>query len=109
VAAVLAQNIALLTAFSILAVLILTGAAVSVGGVIGFLVLIIPHITRFIMGTDYRWIIPVSALFGALLLVLSDIVSRLVNAPFETPVGAITSLIGVPFFFYLACGGAGQS
>ncbi|HLR61684.1 MAG TPA: iron ABC transporter permease [Lentibacillus sp.] len=109
VAAGLGQNNALLKAFSILAVLILTGAAVSVGGAIGFLGLIIPHITRFIMGTDYRWIIPVSALFGALLLVLSDIVSRLVNAPFETPVGAITSLIGVPFFFYLARGGGGQS
>ncbi|WP_010529908.1 FecCD family ABC transporter permease [Lentibacillus jeotgali] len=111
VAAGLGQNNALLKILGILSVLILTGAAVSVAGSIGFLGLIVPHITRFIIGTDYRWLIPVSALFGALLLVLSDIVSRLVNAPFETPVGAITSLIGVPFFLYLARGknGGGQS
>ncbi|TFJ93569.1 FecCD family ABC transporter permease [Lentibacillus salicampi] len=111
VAAGLGQNNVLLKILGILTVLILTGAAVSVAGSIGFLGLIIPHITRFMMGTDYRWIIPVSALFGALLLVLSDIVSRLINAPFETPVGAITSLIGIPFFLYLARGknGGGQS
>ncbi|MUK90049.1 iron chelate uptake ABC transporter family permease subunit [Ornithinibacillus sp. L9] len=91
----------------ILSVLILTGAAVSIAGAVGFVGLIVPHITRFIMGTDYRWIIPSSAIFGALLLVLADIGSRLINAPFETPVGAITSLIGVPFFLYLARGSGG--
>lgn len=98
----LGQNNLIIKIIGVLAVLILTGAAVSVAGSIGFVGLIVPHITRFIMGTDYRWIIPASAAFGALLLVLSDITSRLVNAPFETPVGAITSIIGVPFFLYLA-------
>jgi iron complex transport system permease protein len=107
VATGLGQNNLLIKSFGIIAVLILTGSAVSVAGVIGFVGLIIPHLTRFIVGTDYRWIIPTSALFGALLLVLSDVASRFVNAPFETPVGAITSLIGVPFFLYLARGSSG--
>lgn len=107
VAVGLGQNNIVIKILGILTVLILTGAAVSVAGAIGFMGLIIPHMSRFIMGTDYRWIIPSSALFGALLLVLSDIVSRLINAPYETPVGAITSLIGVPFFLYLARGSSG--
>jgi iron complex transport system permease protein len=98
----LGQNNLLIKALGIIAVLILTGAAVSIAGAVGFVGLIVPHITRFIMGTDYRWIIPSSAIFGSLLLVLSDVASRLINAPFETPVGAVTALIGVPFFLYLA-------
>lgn len=103
----LGQNNLHIKLLGIVSILILTGAAVSIAGVVGFVGLIVPHITRFIIGTDYRWIIPSSILFGALLLVLSDIVSRLINAPFETPVGAITSLIGVPFFLYLARGNGG--
>jgi iron complex transport system permease protein len=103
----LGQNNMLIKVLGIVSILILTGAAVAVAGAVGFVGLIVPHIARFIIGTDYRWIIPTSILFGALLLVLSDLVSRLVNAPFETPVGAITSLIGVPFFLYLARGSGG--
>ncbi|MBY7143935.1 iron ABC transporter permease [Virgibacillus sp. NKC19-3] len=103
----LGQNNILTKILGIFAVLVLTGAAVSIAGAVGFVGLIIPHITRFIMGTDYRWIIPSSAIFGGLLLVLSDVVARGINAPFETPVGAITSLIGVPFFLYLARGSGG--
>ncbi|THG91949.1 ferrichrome ABC transporter permease [Alkalihalobacillus alcalophilus ATCC 27647 = CGMCC 1.3604] len=83
-------------------VLLLTGAAVSVSGVIGFVGLIVPHITRFLVGLDYRWIIPCSAILGGLLLVLADIVGRTINPPFEIPVGAVTAIIGVPFFLYLA-------
>lgn len=85
-----------------LVVLLLTGAAVSVSGTIGFIGLVIPHITRFLVGVDYRWIIPCSAVLGGLLLVIADTASRMVNPPFETPVGAITALVGVPFFLYLA-------
>ncbi|MFC4559233.1 FecCD family ABC transporter permease [Virgibacillus kekensis] len=107
VATGLGQNNLIIKVFGIITVLILTGAAVSVAGVVGFIGLIIPHMARFIIGTNYSWIIPTSAVFGALLLVLADVVSRLVNAPFETPVGAITSLIGVPFFLYLARGSSG--
>lgn len=104
----LGQNNTLIKILGILVVLILTGVAVSVAGSVGFIGLIIPHMTRFIIGTDYRWIIPTSAVFGALLLVNADIVARLINAPFETPVGAVTSVIGVPFFLYLARGSGGD-
>jgi iron complex transport system permease protein len=101
----LGQNNTLIKIAGIVVVLILTGAAVAVAGAVGFIGLIIPHISRFIVGTDYRWIMPSSAIFGALLLVNADLVARMINAPFETPVGAITSIIGVPFFLYLARGG----
>ncbi|MGE6630047.1 FecCD family ABC transporter permease [Bacillus sp. NPDC077027] len=88
--------------FGILAVVLMTGAAVSVAGSVGFIGLVIPHVTRFLVGVDYRWIIPCSAILGAVLLIYADIAARLINAPFETPVGAITAIIGVPFFLYLA-------
>ncbi|MFD1065083.1 FecCD family ABC transporter permease [Oceanobacillus locisalsi] len=104
----LGQNNTLIKITGIVVVLILTGAAVSVAGAVGFVGLIIPHITRFIVGTDYRWIIPTSAVLGALLLVNADLIARLINAPFETPVGSITSIIGVPFFLYLARGSGGD-
>lgn len=100
----LGQNTILIKSLGVIVVLLLTGAAVSVAGAIGFIGLVIPHITRFIIGSDYRWIIPVSAVLGGLLLVLADIAARMVNAPYETPVGAITAIIGVPFFLYLARG-----
>ncbi len=61
----------------------------------------IPHITRFLVGVDYRFIIPCSAVIGALFLAACDIVSRMINFPYETPVGVVTALIGVPFFLYL--------
>ncbi|WP_138420075.1 FecCD family ABC transporter permease [Aquibacillus sediminis] len=86
----------------VLIVMMLTGAAVSVAGAIGFIGLVIPHITRFLVGADYKWIIPCAAILGALLLVLADIGARMINPPFETPVGALTAVIGVPFFLYLA-------
>lgn len=98
----LGQNNFIIRVFGIIAVLLLTGVSVSVAGVIGFLGLIVPHIVRFVIGTNYQKIIPLSAILGALLLINADILARLINAPFETPVGAITSVIGVPFFLYLA-------
>ncbi|MBH8599117.1 MULTISPECIES: iron ABC transporter permease [unclassified Thermoactinomyces] len=84
------------------AVLILAGAAVSLAGPVSFVGLIAPHIVRYLVGTDYRWIIPCSAVFGSIFMVLADTAARMVNAPYETPVGAIVSIIGVPFFLYLA-------
>lgn len=87
---------------SIVIVLILTGAAVSIAGTVGFIGLVIPHITKKVMGMDYRWVIPGSAVFGASLLVLADILARIINPPYETPVGTLTALIGVPFFLFLA-------
>lgn len=98
----LGQNTLLVQIMGTVTVLLLTGAAVSVAGSIGFIGLVIPHIIRFIVGVDYRWIIPLSAVFGGILLLLSDIIARIINSPFETPVGAVTAMIGVPFFLYLA-------
>jgi iron complex transport system permease protein len=100
----LGQNTIIVKSLGVLVVLLLTGAAVSVAGAVGFIGLVIPHMTRFIIGSDYRWIIPISAVLGGLLLVLADLVAKMVNAPYETPVGAITAIIGVPFFLYLARG-----
>ena len=62
----------------------------------------IPHVTRKLVGVDYRLIIPCSAVLGSLLVVIADLAARMVNPPYETPVGAIIALIGVPFFLYLA-------
>lgn len=98
----LGQRTALVKTGGSLAVVLLAGSAVWVGGPIGFLGLIVPHITRFLVGLDYRWILPCSAVIGALTLVLADLGARMVNPPYETPVGVITALIGVPFFLYLA-------
>ena len=98
----LGQNTGRVRILCTIVVLLLTGAAVSIAGMIGFVGLVIPHITRMLVGVDYRWIIPVSAILGGGLLLVADIVGRVVNSPFETPVGAVTALIGVPFFLYLA-------
>ena len=86
---------------SVLAVVCLTGTAVALVGKIGFVGLIIPHITRFLVGVDYRFLIPCSAAIGAVFLALCDVLSRFINFPFETPVGVVTAIIGVPFFLYL--------
>lgn len=87
---------------ALFSVVLLCGAAVAVGGTIGFVGLVVPHIVRSIVGVDYRYILPCSAIVGALLLVTADIGARMINPPFETPVGAVTALVGVPFFLYLA-------
>lgn len=83
-------------------VILLAGISVSVVGPIGFVGLIVPHITRYLIGTDYRLLIPFAGVFGAILLTLADIGSRFVHFPAETPVGIITALIGAPYFVYLA-------
>lgn len=84
------------------AVLILCGSAVAIAGPIGFVGLVTPHMARQLVGIDYRKVIPITALLGAILLVGADLVVRSVAAPFKIPLGAITALIGVPFFLYLA-------
>ncbi|WP_028402708.1 FecCD family ABC transporter permease [Ectobacillus panaciterrae] len=81
---------------------ILAGVSVSVVGSIGFVGLVIPHISRRLVGVDYRFIIPVSALLGAVLLVLADLGARMVNPPRELAIGVMVALVGVPFFLYLA-------
>ncbi|NUU59480.1 FecCD family ABC transporter permease [Paenibacillus agri] len=102
VAAGLGQNTRLVQAGGMLTVVVLAGTAVSAVGPIAFVGLLIPHITRYLVGIDYRWVIPCSAVLGSLLLIFADIGARLLNAPYETPIGALISLLGVPFFIYLA-------
>ena len=98
----LGSNLNRVRVLSGLTVLILSGSAVALAGPIGFVGLVITHITRKLVGIDYRLVIPFSALFGAVLVMIADVVARIINPPFETPLGAITALVGVPFFIYLA-------
>lgn len=100
-AAGLGVNVWALRLAGITAVLILAGVSVSLVGGISFLGLIVPHIARFLVGENYRRLLPMSALLGGVLLVLADIAARIVNAPFDTPVGALVSAIGVPIFLAL--------
>lgn len=93
---------------STLIILVLAGAAVSVVGAVSFVGLIVPHAARRLVGFDYRWIIPASAVLGALLVVIADLAARMMNPPYETPIGALIALIGVPFFLYLARKGGGE-
>jgi iron complex transport system permease protein len=85
-----------------ISVLLLAGSSVAAAGSIGLIGLVVPYITRMLIGVDYRWVIPYSALFGAILLLASDVAARLVIQPQEVPVGVMTALVGAPFFVYLA-------
>mgnify|MGYP000851682745 CR=1 FL=1 len=98
----LGANIKLINAFCSVIVVVLAGISVSVVGAVGFIGLIIPHITRFLVGVDYRLIVPVSAVLGSLLMVAADLGARTMNPPAEIPVGALIAITGVPFFLYLA-------
>ena len=98
----LGLNTTFVKGISALLVLMLAGASVAVMGAVGFIGLVIPHLVRYFLGLDYKHILPGAAVLGALLMVLADLGARMLNPPFETPVGALISLIGVPFFLYLA-------
>lgn len=78
-----------------------TGAAVSVGGPVGFIGIIVPHLVRLMVGADHRIVLPASAFFGAAFLIACDVVSRTIMPPIELPVGIITAMIGGPFFLWL--------
>jgi iron complex transport system permease protein len=80
---------------------LLTGAAVSLSGLVGFVGLVIPHVARLVLGPDHRLLLPASALVGAAFLVLADLLARSLLAPTEIPVGIVTALVGAPFFIYL--------
>lgn len=86
---------------SIIVVILLTGASVSVAGNIVFVGLIVPQIAKRVVGADYKFIIPGSMILGSVLLVYSDILARMINPPYETPIGSLTALLGVPMFIYL--------
>ncbi|RUQ26008.1 iron ABC transporter permease [Peribacillus cavernae] len=83
-------------------VILLAGGAVAIAGPVGFIGIVIPHITRAIIGIDHRWIIPYSAMLGGILLLAADILARYVIMPQEVPVGVMTAIIGTPFFIHIA-------
>jgi iron complex transport system permease protein len=78
-----------------------TGAAVSVGGPVGFIGIVVPHLVRLLVGSDHRLVLPASACFGAAFLVACDVIARTALAPLEVPVGIVTAVIGGPFFLWL--------
>ncbi|MCK4361745.1 MAG: iron chelate uptake ABC transporter family permease subunit [Dehalococcoidia bacterium] len=80
---------------------LLTAAAVSISGLVGFIGLVVPHAVRLVLGPDHRLLLPAAALSGAAFLVLADLFARTVLAPSEIPIGIITAIIGAPFFIYL--------
>ncbi len=82
-------------------VVVLAGSAVAIAGPIGFVGLVVPHLTRGVMGVDYRWVLPCAALLGAVLLVWADLAARWILRPQELPVGIMTALLGAPFLLYL--------
>ncbi|GAF83182.1 unnamed protein product [marine sediment metagenome] len=80
---------------------LITAAAVSFVGTIGFVGIIIPHAVRLVWGADHRFLLPLSVLTGAIFLILADLIARTVLAPTEIPIGVITAICGAPFFLYL--------
>ncbi|MEN1990160.1 FecCD family ABC transporter permease [Paenibacillus hubeiensis] len=102
VAQSLGQRMLLIRVGCIAVVVLLAGSAVAIAGPIGFIGLAVPHIARMLAGEDYRWIVPFSALLGALLLLAADIGARFVLPGQEIPVGVVTAFFGAPFLIYLA-------
>ncbi len=92
-----------------LLVIVLGGGAVAVAGPIAFIGIVIPHFSRFIVGNDYRWILPYCVVLGGSLLVFADILARYIVMPEEIPVGVMTAFIGTPFFIYIARRGFSQT
>lgn len=79
----------------------ITAAAVSVAGVVGFVGLVIPHLIRLLVGPDYRLIVPLSAIGGAIYVIWADTLARMLLSPTEIPLGVVTAFLGAPFFIYL--------
>jgi iron complex transport system permease protein len=94
-------NVMRIQQLSFVSASVATGAAVSLGGPIGFVGIVVPHLVRLIVGSDHRVVLPASALFGAAFLIACDLVARTVLAPLELPVGIVTAIIGGPFFLWL--------
>ena len=95
------QSTAIIKILAAISILLLAGASVAIAGSLGFIGLIVPHIVCFLVGVDYRWILPYSALLGATMMLIADLCGRLIIQPSELPVGLVMPLIGAPFFIYL--------
>lgn len=97
----LGQKIMIVKTILFVIVIILAATAVALAGNLVFIGLMIPHITRAIVGTDYRFIIPMSVLVGATFMLFADTVARTINAPYETPIIAVLAILGLPFFLFI--------
>jgi iron complex transport system permease protein len=97
----LGQRVDLVRGLMIVLVTVLSGAAVAVSGLIGFVGLIAPHIARRLVGGSHGRILPVAALIGACLVVAADLAGRIILPPVQLPAGIVTGLLGAPFFAYL--------
>jgi iron complex transport system permease protein len=98
----LGQRLILVKVVIAIVVVVLAGGSVAIGGSIGFIGLIVPHMVRSLVGIDYRWIIPYCAVLGASLLLAADVAARFIIMPQEMPIGVMTACLGTPFFIYLA-------
>jgi iron complex transport system permease protein len=98
----LGQRTVMIKALASVAIIILAGGSVAVAGPVVFIGIIVPHIARFLVGSDHRVLLPYCAVLGAILLVGADIGARFIAMPKEVPVGVTTALLGVPFFVYIA-------
>ncbi|MER0244650.1 iron ABC transporter permease [Streptomyces sp. HSW2009] len=101
VATGLGQHVATVRIVGGLGATVLTGAGVAAAGPIAFVGLAVPHLARALVGTDHRWLLPLAALLGPVLLLVADVLGRIVFSPSEVPAGVLTSLIGVPFLVTL--------
>ena len=100
-AAALGVNVRRLQKLLVLVASLMAGVTIAVSGSIGFVGLMVPHFTRFLVGGDHRKVLPVSALLGGILVVWVDVAARLLIAPEELPVGILTSIIGGPIFIWM--------
>lgn len=98
----LGQHVVLVKLGMAAAVVVLAGGSVAVVGAVGFVGLVVPHLSKPFAGRDYRWLLPFSAVIGATLLIVADVAARLVIMPQEVPIGVMTALLGGPFFVYIA-------
>ena len=87
----------------------MVGAAVAVGGMIGFVGLVAPHLVRLTAGPSHRFLVPASGLLGGILLIAADVAARLAGGASELPIGVVTAIIGAPFFLYVLMKGEGRT
>jgi iron complex transport system permease protein len=101
VAAGLGAHVGRARLLAFVSAVVLAGAATAVAGPIAFVGLVVPHACRLLLGPDHRWVLPASAVLGACLLLLADVVGRVVARPAEVEVGIVTAVVGAPFFIWL--------
>ncbi|MFC4598254.1 FecCD family ABC transporter permease [Cohnella hongkongensis] len=101
VATGLGQKLAQIKALMFVLIVLLTGASVALVGNMAFVGLMIPHIVRRFVGTDYRYILPFSVFAGASFMLIADTIGRTLNSPYETPVAAVVAMLGLPFFLFV--------